>query len=183
MALLRKKVDREEGSVGETVAYTITANAEKGVIYNAVITDKLPKGIEVDEKSVYASGNNEVAVDGDSIVVKCKELTTEPVTISYSAKLTKSGDQTNVVTVTGDNVKDPAEAKATVKVKEQPKEVKEKESNPSTPADGTPGRANYKTGDFAPYILVAILLALIAAIAAVAIKRKKDGKDDDHIGE
>lgn len=172
--VIKKSVDKENGKIGDTVTYTITANAEQGVIRNAVITDKLPDGIKVDKKTVATSGNQEVSVDDDSIVVKCEELGTDPITITYSAELTKSGDQKNVVTLTGDNVKDPVEADATVKVE---KEKEQATSGNPTKADGTPDRPIYKTGDFLPYILGALLLAIIAAIAVVLRKRSKDGDD------
>ena len=185
--VVTKTVDKQEGLIGDTVKYTITAKADKGVINNAVISDKMPEGVIIDKDSISVSGKEEVSLDDNSFVVKCQKLGTDPITITYTAKLAREGNQTNLVTLTGDNIKDPAEAEASVKVnapeysnnekKDDTKTTTTTASKTSEKPDGTPGRAIYKTGDFLPYILGAVLIGIIVAIAVVLRRRNKNGGD------
>lgn len=188
--VVTKTVDKQEGLIGDTVKYTITAKADKGVINNAVISDKMPEGIIIDKDSISVSGKEEVSLDDNSFVVKCQKLGTDPITITYTAKLAREGAQTNLVILTGDNIKDPAEAKASVKVNapEYSNEEKNDDTKSTTTVsetsgkpDGTPDRPIYKTGDFVPYILGAVLIGIIVAIAVILRRRNKNGGDDHMI--
>ena len=180
--VITKTVDKDQGAVDDIVKYTITAKSDQGVIQNAVITDKLPKGIEVDKETIIVSGSHPFTLDDDSLVIKCGDLGKEPVVITYSAKLVDSGNQENVATITGDNVKPPVEARASVKAIAKEKVEKENPTEEkTTPAEEeSVERAAYKTGDFLPYIIGVILLGLIVGITVVLRKRSRN---DDNIDE
>lgn len=118
-----KTADVDEASKGDTVTWTIDANVGNEDVKEFVLTDTLPAGVELDEKST------EVLVNGEEIIVAPKvdkdnvmtlELGTvkakSTVQFNYDTKLgdaDKNGQWTNVVEAEGANVK-AVEAEAVV---------------------------------------------------------------------
>lgn len=164
--VIEKEVSEESVKVGESVDYTVTAYAETGTIYNAVITDNLPSGIELDEESLECSREDaDVSVSGKVITIKLETLSKEPVEITYSATVTKAGSHVNTATLSGDNTDEEVEAEATVKGIRKPL-IK---------------AGLVKTGDSMPIWPFIGFGVAVAGLIAIAIRRRKqrDTSDDN----
>ena len=167
--VIEKSVDKKEVKKGDTLNYTITAYTKEGVLLDAVITDKLPSGIDVNKSDITCSAKDaEVSLKNGTITVKLKELTKEKVTISYKATAKEKGEQKNVATIAGSNYTgDPVEATATVNVKVDPAPT-------PTPKPVVKSKSP-QTGD-TPMGMMLIIFGVAAAIAAgTYIYRKRFG--------
>lgn len=171
---LKKAADKKEAAMSEVIKYTVTATAKDDEITDVTIKDTLPSGMELVKDSVKASDKGSVSTKDNVITVTYKNLKKQTVTITYEAKATKEGEMKNVATLnyTDKDSKTKAseiKAEATVKISG---EAGDGES------DGKVDRAAYKTGDFIPYIVGAVLIALLVAAYIVYRRRNKDGLDE-----
>lgn len=171
---LKKTADKKEAAMSEVIKYTITATAKDDEITDVTIKDTLPSGMELVKDSVKASDKGSVSTKDNVITVTYKNLKKQTVTITYEAKATKEGEMKNVATLnyTNKDSKTKAseiKAEATVKISGEAGEGEN---------DGKVDRAAYKTGDFIPYIVGAVLIALLVAAYIVYRRRNKDGLDE-----
>lgn len=136
---LGKTIDKEgvpnKGYSPDEITWTVTVNKEQLPLENAVITDKLPEGLEYKPGSLKVT-KEKVKLDGET-VVESEELTIDPTisenelsinldnineryTIEYTTTITEAGESVekfiNNVTIT-DNELTPESAKADVEVK------------------------------------------------------------------
>lgn len=172
-AILQKTVSEDEVMVGDEVDYEITAKAEEGTIYDAVIEDTLPSGMKVDADSVDVSVEGaEVEITNAKIIVKLPKLTLDGVVITYTAEATKAGEHVNTVTLTGSNLPEPLEAEALVTAEKEP--IFHKEPSNSSSKSGP------KTGDATPIALAVIAFGAAAlATGTIVYKRKKKGTENE----
>lgn len=147
--VIEKEADSDEVHVRDDISYTVKAYTPKGTIYNAVITDKIPRGLTLDEGSVKASAG-EVHVVGNTIVVKAATLAQDPIIITYTVEATKSGEHINEAVLSGDNVDAPAVAEATVEAIASP-----------------------STGDSLPVLPFAVFGASALALAGYFVYRRR----------
>lgn len=171
---LKKSADKKEVAVSGVVKYTVTASMKDGKVTDVSIKDTLPSGMELVKDSVKASDKGFVSTKDNVITVSYKNIEKKTVTITYEAKATKEGEQKNTVVMSykntdSDSKASELKAEATVKVTG--------EAGDSS-ADGKVDRAAYKTGDFIPYIVGAVLIALLVAAYVVYRRRNKDGFDE-----
>ena len=100
---IKKEVSETNVMTEDVVEYTIVAEVKKGTVYNAVITDEIPRGLTLNKNSVKAS-SGKVSVDGNKITVTMPTLKQDAVRITYSAEASKAGTHKNVAVLNGDNI-------------------------------------------------------------------------------
>lgn len=174
---LKKTSDKKETNVSGIVKYTITASVKNDKVSGVTIKDAIPNGMELVKDSIKASDKGSITITNNMFNVTYKNIEKKTVTITYEAKAVKEGDQKNVATMTytgSDSKSGTVTAENTVKVSNASGDS----ASANGKADGTVGRANYKTGDFLPYILGGVLIALLVAAYVVYRRRNKDGIDE-----
>ena len=171
---LKKTADKKEAAMSEVIKYTVTATAKDNEITDVTIKDTLPSGMELVKDSVKASDKGSVSTKDNVITVTYKKLKKQTVTITYEAKATKEGEMKNVATLNYTN-KDSKTKASEIKAEATVKISGEAGDGDS---DGKVDRAAYKTGDFIPYIVGAVLIALLVAAYVVYRKRNNDGSDE-----
>ena len=171
---LKKTADKKEAAMSEVIKYTVTATAKDNEITDVTIKDTLPSGMELVKDSVKASDKGSVSTKDNVITVTYKKLKKQTVTITYEAKATKEGEMKNVATLNYTN-KDSKTKASEIKAEATVKISGEAGDGDS---DGKVDRAAYKTGDFIPYIVGAVLIALLVAAYVVYRKRNNDGSNE-----
>ena len=137
--MITKSSDKTEAYGNETVKYTvtITQTAKDANSFNLIVTDVIEDNMSIDMESITVSSsdmtlnadsiefrkNDENNVKNDGFVAYIPHIKGEnSVTFTYNAKvLDETRDtSTNVVSVTGDTLKDGIEAKATINILKTP---------------------------------------------------------------
>ena len=157
-AAVEKNVSNETPEYNESFVYTIKMKQTKegGIMENAVLTDKIPEEIEVDEDSIHVSDQDaEVSFKNNVLTVKKDELLRE-IVITFNAKATTyEGTIKNVAKLTGSNVAD-AEDDADITIKE-----------PKVKLTKTINKKNVKKGDTVKYTIVADVTEATAVNARI----------------
>lgn len=167
----KKTADKKEVALSGIVKYTVTASVKDDKVKTVTINDSLPSGMELVKDSIKASDKGSITIKDNTFNVTYKSIEKKTVTITYEAKAIKEGDQKNVASMSytdTDSKSGSVKAEATVKVSGQAGD------STTTGKDGEEGRPNYKTGDFLPYILMAVLIVLLGSAYAVYRKRNAD---------
>ena len=143
-----KTVDKDIVDVGDTVKYTIKANQtnEELDAKEVVITDLIPRGLEVNKDDILVTGIDDytVTLENYRLIVTTPSLAYgQEVIITYTAKVLEGyegKDITNVASVeavNADKVEDAAMFSVNEKVEEEVPPVEEP-TVPTNPVDPTP---------------------------------------------
>jgi len=155
--VIEKQVNKKTAKKGETLNYTVVAYTKEGILYDAVLKDKLPDSLTLNSESIKTSGV-EAAVEAtdNEITVTAKELKEgERLILTYKARAAETGTHKNVASLTGSNYTgDPIQDEAVVKVKTDP-------SKKNSPGTGDPYQ-----------ILLAAALMAMAGTAIHLLRRR-----------
>ena len=169
---IEKQADKKSVYKGDEITYTIKAHAEHGIALNAVVTDKLPSEVSLDESSINSKADS-YSYDKAShtLAFNFKELSTEQ-TMSFKVKVTADvkakQDIKNIATIKADECEE-AEADASVEL--LPPIIKS--VAPTVPKTGSETtKDNFSLS--APIISSAVaIFLLIAGVSAYITKRIK----------
>lgn len=168
--IITKDADGKSYKVGDLVSYKVAVSLKKenAVSKNVVITDKIPKELELQADSVKVEGIADYTIDMEDNTLKVTIPNLkygEKVVVTYKAKVLKDAlgkKLTNKATVNGEGIH-PGEAEVTVEVPKKTAPV----SNPETGSTTSP-----QTGDTKNMTRYAAAIA-VAGVGAVLLLLKK----------
>ena len=179
-ATLSKKADKDAALVGETVAYTVTAVAERD-LEDALLSDSgLPEGVTIDEKSISVSVNGEPredlvpAMEGTDFSLALGSLAAgDVVEVTYQALVEDEAlvgeTLVNMALLESESLPEPLDATATVEVTDEEAPAGDDPGHQDSPTPLTGGGSFPNTGQGNAGTLL-IIFGMGVALAATIVR-------------